>query len=72
VLPSLAPSSSSSWCRWRHCNARDFRVGLETHLRLAEDANDLFDDYLADGIEFEMHPAGVQATVAAATAGIAG
>ena len=43
----------------RHCNARDFRFGLETHLRLAEDANDLFDDYLADGIEFEMHKAGV-------------
>ena len=60
VQPSLAPSCVKFMVSMaRHCNARDFRFGLETHLRLAEDANDLFDDYLADGIEFEMHKAGV-------------
>ena len=60
VQPSLAPSCVKFMVTMaRHCNARDFRFGLQTHLRLAEDANDLFDDYLADGIEFEMHKAGV-------------
>ena len=51
VRPSLAPSSVKFMMTMaRHCTARDFRFGLETHLRLAEDANDLFDDYVSDGI----------------------
>jgi D-amino-acid dehydrogenase len=60
VKPSLAPSFVKFMMTMaRHCTARDFRFGLETHLRLAEDANDLFDEYVTDGIEFEMHKAGV-------------
>src|SRR6185312_15394403 len=34
------------------------RFGLQTHLQLAETARDLLDDYVADGIEFEMHSSG--------------
>jgi D-amino-acid dehydrogenase len=60
VKPSLAPSFVKFMVSMaRHCNMRDFRFGLQTHLRLAADANDLLDDYVADGIEFEMHNAGV-------------
>ena len=60
VRPSLAPGFVKFMMTMaRHCTARDFRFGLETHLRLAEGANDLFDDYVSDGIEFEMHSAGV-------------
>jgi len=60
VQPSLAPSFVKFMMTMaRHCTARDFRFGLQTQLRLAENANDLFDDYFADGIEFEMHKAGV-------------
>jgi D-amino-acid dehydrogenase len=60
VRPSLAPGFVKFMMTMaRHCTARDFCFGLETHLRLAEDANDLFDDYVSDGIEFEMHKAGV-------------
>jgi D-amino-acid dehydrogenase len=59
VKPSVAPDFIKFMLSMaRHCNARDFRFGLQTHLRLAEDANDLFDEYVADGIEFEMHTAG--------------
>lgn len=43
----------------RHCNTRDFEAGLDLHLRLGADANDLLDDYQADGIDFEMHARGV-------------
>ncbi len=60
VKPSVAPDFIKFMLTMaRHCNARDFRFGLETHLRLASDANDLLDEYTKDGIEFEMHKAGV-------------
>jgi D-amino-acid dehydrogenase len=60
VKPSLAPDFLKFMLTMaRHCNARDFRFGLETHLRLAADANDLLDEYTKDGIDFEMHKAGV-------------
>ncbi|QSE91796.1 FAD-dependent oxidoreductase [Rhodococcus pseudokoreensis] len=60
VKPSMAPDFIKFMLTMaRHCNARDFRFGLETHLRLASDANDLLDEYTKDGIEFEMHKAGV-------------
>jgi D-amino-acid dehydrogenase len=60
VKPSLAPSFIKFMVVMaRHCTTRDFRVGLEMHLRLASDANDLLDEYTNDGIEFEMHKAGV-------------
>jgi D-amino-acid dehydrogenase len=60
VKPSVAPDFVKFMLKMAlHCNERDFRAGLETHLRLAADANDLLDDYTRDGIEFEMHQAGV-------------
>lgn len=60
VKPSVAPDFIKFMTTMaRHCNARDFRRGLDIHLRLASDANDLLDEYVRDGIEFEMHSAGV-------------
>jgi D-amino-acid dehydrogenase len=59
VKPSVAPDFLKFMLKMAlHCNERDFRAGLETHLRLAADANDLLDDYTRDGIAFEMHRAG--------------
>jgi D-amino-acid dehydrogenase len=60
IRPSLAPDFVKFMMTMaRHCTERDFRFGLQTHLRLAADAVDLLDDYAADGIGFEMHKAGV-------------
>ncbi|GAB3300455.1 NAD(P)/FAD-dependent oxidoreductase [Parasphingorhabdus pacifica] len=60
IKPSLAPDFVKFMMAMaRHCNERDFRSGLQTHLRLASDAVDLLEDYAADGISFEMHKAGV-------------
>lgn len=61
---SVRPSISPSYLRFmatmaRHCNARDFRVGLQTHLALAETANELFDAYVDDQVDYEMHSRGV-------------
>ncbi|WP_256840586.1 FAD-dependent oxidoreductase [Ornithinimicrobium faecis] len=61
---ALRPSLSAGFVGFlirmaRHCNEADFRHGLELLLQLADDANDLFDDYVADGLRFEMHSAGV-------------
>ncbi|MBO8194292.1 FAD-dependent oxidoreductase [Streptomyces oryzae] len=60
VKPSLAPGFVKFMLSMaRHCTARDFRNGLETHLRLAEGTTDLLDDWNRDGISFEMHRKGV-------------
>ena len=60
IRPSLAPGYLRFLLRMAtHCNARDFEAGLDLHLRLGEDANDLFDEYQAQGIDFEMHDRGV-------------
>lgn len=60
LRPSLSPGFAGFLVRMaRHCNEADFRHGLETLLHLADDANDLFDDYVTDGVQFEMHLAGV-------------
>lgn len=61
---SIRPSPAPGYLRFllrmaRHCNARDFDAGLDLHLRLGEDANDLFDEYQRQGIDFEMHDRGV-------------
>jgi D-amino-acid dehydrogenase len=59
VKPSVAPGFIKFMLTMaRHCTERDFRFGLETHLHLAADANDLFDEYAKDGVDFEMHQAG--------------
>lgn len=60
VKASLAPNFLKFMATMaRHCNAEDFRRGLETHLRMASDANDLLDEYQRDGVDFEMHSSGV-------------
>ena len=60
IRPSPAPGYLKFLLRMAtHCNARDFDAGLDLHLRLGEDANDLFDDYQGQGIDFEMHDRGV-------------
>jgi D-amino-acid dehydrogenase len=59
VRPSLAPGFLRFMLGMaRHSNARDFRHGLETLLRLADGTLDLLDDWARDGISFEMHAAG--------------
>ncbi|WP_166974191.1 FAD-dependent oxidoreductase [Brevibacterium atlanticum] len=60
IRPSLAPGYLRFLLRMAaHCNTRDFAVGLDLLLRLGEDANDLFDEYQRQGIDFEMHDRGV-------------
>ena len=60
VKPSVAPAFVKFMLTMaRYCTERDFRFGLQTHLRLAADATDLLDEYARDGIDFEMHTAGV-------------
>lgn len=60
IHPSVAPGYLKFLLRMAmHCNARDFAAGLDLHLRLGDDANDLFDDYQRQGIDFEMHDRGV-------------
>lgn len=44
---------------WRRCNTQDQRAGFAAHLALAESTADVLDAYQADGIEFEMHRAGL-------------
>ena len=59
IKPSLAPGYLKFLLRMAsHCNARDFEAGLDVHLRLGEDANELFEDYQRQGIDFEMHARG--------------
>lgn len=60
VRPSLAPSFVRFMLSMaRHCTASAFRRGLEANLRLAQSAGDLFDEWRAAGLSFEMHQRGV-------------
>ncbi|MFD1213014.1 NAD(P)/FAD-dependent oxidoreductase [Arthrobacter sp. GCM10027362] len=60
IRPSLEPSFLRfMFGMWRKSNARDQRAGFEAHLRLAADTLGIFDDYRADGMDFEMHTAGL-------------
>jgi D-amino-acid dehydrogenase len=47
------------WDFWRHCNVRDYRAGLAAVAGLNARTMALFDALAADGVEFEMHRAGV-------------
>jgi len=44
---------------WRHCNDRDQRAGFEAQLRLAQSTAEVFDEYRTDGMDYEMHAAGL-------------
>src|SRR5215467_247745 len=60
IRPSPDPRFVAFMLRmWRHCNARDQRAGFEAHLRLADATAEALDGYRADGIDFEMHAAGL-------------
>ncbi|MTD13911.1 FAD-dependent oxidoreductase [Nakamurella sp. YIM 132087] len=60
IRPSLHPSFLRFMTgMWRHSNARDQRAGFEGHLRLAQATVEVFDEYRADGMDFEMHNAGL-------------
>lgn len=47
------------WSFWRHCNDRDYQAGLEAVGRLNRDTLALFRRLQEDGLEFEMHAAGL-------------
>jgi D-amino-acid dehydrogenase len=60
IRPSLRPSFIRFMLgMWRKSNARDQRAGYEAHLRLAQHTIETFDEYRADGIDFEMHNKGL-------------
>jgi D-amino-acid dehydrogenase len=47
------------WRFWRHCNSRDFRRGLEAVGNLNRRTLALYDEWRADGVQFEMHRDGL-------------
>ncbi|HET9984520.1 MAG TPA: FAD-dependent oxidoreductase [Longimicrobiales bacterium] len=47
------------WRFWRHCNARDYERGLEAVGGLNGRTLERFDALEADGVDFEMHRAGL-------------
>ena len=60
IRPSLHPQFLSfMFGLWRASNARDQRAGFAAHLELTEGTIESFDDYRADGMEFEMHSQGL-------------
>jgi D-amino-acid dehydrogenase len=60
IRPSLDPRFAAFILRmWRHCNDRDQRAGFEANLRLADSTAAVLDDYVADGMDFEMHARGL-------------
>jgi D-amino-acid dehydrogenase len=60
IRPSLQPSFLRFlFGMWRRSNARDQRSGFEGHLRLAQGTVETFDEYRADGMDFEMHRSGL-------------
>ena len=44
---------------WRSCNAAAQRAGFEAHLRLAHGTVEAYEDYRADGIDFELRTDGL-------------
>lgn len=60
IRPSLRPSFLKFMLgMWSKSNARDQRAGYEAHLRLAQHTIETFDEYRADGVDFEMHNDGL-------------
>ncbi|MFD5224214.1 NAD(P)/FAD-dependent oxidoreductase [Microbacterium sp. NPDC058342] len=60
IRPSLHPRFLSfMFGLWRASNARAQRAGFAAHLELAEGTIESFDDYRADGMDFEMHSQGL-------------
>lgn len=60
IRPSLHPRFLSfMFGMWRASNARDQRAGFAAQLALAEATLETFDEYRADGIEYELHSHGL-------------
>lgn len=60
VKPSLSPSFLRFMAGMARASRPDFyRFSLRTHLRLAQGAADLLDDWASDGVDFEQHTNGV-------------
>jgi D-amino-acid dehydrogenase len=60
VKPSFSPPFVRFMLQMaRNCTEVQFRAGLDLNLRLAENANDLFDEWREAGLDFEMHQRGV-------------
>jgi D-amino-acid dehydrogenase len=60
IRPSLRPAFLTFMLgMWRASNAKAQRAGFGGHLALAENTVEVFDDYRADGMDFEMHSEGL-------------
>lgn len=60
IRPSADPAFLSfMFGMWRASNAKAQRAGFAGHLALAEHTVEVFDDYRADGMDFEMHNEGL-------------
>jgi D-amino-acid dehydrogenase len=60
IKPSVAPSHVKFMIgMWRRSNSRDFRAGYAAQIALADAATDMLDQYVADGVVFEMHAEGL-------------
>lgn len=60
IRPSVQPEFLKfMFGMWRRSNFQDQRAGFEGHLRLAQNTIETFDEYRADGMDFEMHKEGL-------------
>jgi D-amino-acid dehydrogenase len=60
IRPSVEPGFVKFMLgMWRSCNAAAQRAGFEAHLRLAYGTIEAYDDYRADGIDFELRHDGL-------------
>ncbi|MFK0005397.1 NAD(P)/FAD-dependent oxidoreductase [Paenarthrobacter sp. NPDC090522] len=60
IRPSVQPDFLKFMVgMWRRSNFQDQRAGFEGHLRLAQHTIETFDEYRADGMDFEMHNRGL-------------
>jgi D-amino-acid dehydrogenase len=60
IRPSVEPGFVKFMLgMWRSCNAPAQRTGYEAHLRLAYGTIEAYDDYRADGIDFELRHDGL-------------
>ena len=60
IKPSLKPDFVAFMLgMFRASNAKSQRAGFAAHLALAEDSVHIFDDYQADGIDYELHHEGL-------------
>ncbi|MFN8081090.1 MAG: FAD-dependent oxidoreductase [Kineosporiaceae bacterium] len=60
IRPSLDPHFIGFMLQmWRHCTDRHQRAGFLAHLQLAQNTGHLLDEYRADGMDYELHTAGL-------------